>query len=135
MAIFISDPIGTSSLHELFQRPQILFEYFQFPECNHYWLIAGVLFSSLLLWAIVKHSDARRRDSRLSGSNSIPGAQQESANSTESLDLALELAESFFQQGEREIANLYIEEVLEEGTEKQRGLARQLSESRDLSMA
>lgn len=94
---------------------------------NQYWIIAGILLTTLLLWVFVKRSDVQKEPpapNRKNLRNENGSSKAVFRNSSASL--ALDLAESFFQQGEREIASRYIDEVLEEGSEKQKEHARQL---------
>ncbi len=92
-----------------------------------YWIIAGILLGTLLLWVLIKRSSIQA-EAQTSNRKVLPGEGSGTAYSNSSARLALDLAERFFQQGEREVASRYIDEVLEEGSEKQKEHARQLME-------
>ncbi|MCY4313157.1 MAG: hypothetical protein OXD44_05580 [Gammaproteobacteria bacterium] len=92
---------------------------------TQYWIIAGILLFTLLLWVFVKRSGIQT-ESPASSRKSSHNEDSRTLHNNTPTGLGLDLAESFFQQGEREIAHRYIDEVLEEGSEKQKEQARQL---------
>ncbi|MYB34421.1 MAG: hypothetical protein F4X92_04740, partial [Gammaproteobacteria bacterium] len=92
---------------------------------SQYWITAGILLAALLLWVFVKRSDVRK-ESRSLNRKRLGNEDTKAAYSNSPARLALDLAESFLQQGETEIASRYIDEVLEEGSEEQKEHARQL---------
>ncbi len=93
------------------------------------WILVGILLFTLLLWLLIKRAENQSRSE--TSSRQIPAensSQTVHGTSSDSLDLALELAEYFLRQGEKELTRRYICEVREAGSEKQKEQARQLLE-------
>ncbi|MCY4051016.1 MAG: hypothetical protein OXE41_05515 [Gammaproteobacteria bacterium] len=93
------------------------------------WILVGILLGTVLLLVLTIRSGRESKSNTVGSETPSENASQTvHRDSPDSLDLALELAEYFLQQGEKDIASRYISEVREAGSEKQKEQAKQLME-------